>query len=293
MGIQIKDVSYRYPTAEVRAGSTRGVWALSHIDLNIEDGELVVILGRNGSGKSTLCTLMNGLIPQFFKGQMRGEVLVNGRKTTEVEVTEMVKEIGVVFQNPFDQLTGAASTVFDEVAIGPENLGLPREESIARIKQALEEAGITELADRSPFQLSGGQQQRVAVASILAMRPGIMVLDEPTSQLDPVGTDEVFEVINRLHRQGMTIILAEHKVDAIAALADRIVVLKDGFIELVGTPREILTNPTLESLGVLPPRYTELAIQLSKAGIWKSDFPLSIQEAKQSLMEILDGNHTG
>jgi len=293
VGIQIKDVSYRYPTAEVREGSTRGLWALSHIDLDIEDGELVVILGRNGSGKSTLCMLMNGLIPHFFKGQLKGAVIVNNKNTAEVEVADMVKDIGVVFQNPFDQLTGAANTVFDEVAIGPENLGLSREESLERIKRALDEAGITELADRAPYQLSGGQQQRVAVASILAMRPSIMVMDEPTSQLDPVGTDEVFEVIDRLHREGMTIILAEHKVDAIAGLADRVVVLKDGRIELMGKPKDVLTNPALASLGVLPPRCTELAIRLAKENIWVGDYPLSIKEAKLGLMEILNGNHTG
>lgn len=237
MGIQIKDVSYRYPTAEVRAGSTRGVWALSHIDLNIEDGELVVILGRNGSGKSTLCTLMNGLIPQFFKGQMRGEVLVNGRKTTEVEVTEMVKEIGVVFQNPFDQLTGAASTVFDEVAIGPENLGLPREESIARIKQALEEAGITELADRSPFQLSGGQQQRVAIARALIHNPSVVLADEPTASLDTERAHQVVETFAELiHERDRAGIMVTHDL-RLVRYVDRVLQMVDGRLERVITDR--------------------------------------------------------
>ncbi len=237
MGIQIKDVSYRYPTADERVDSARGGWALSHIDLDVQDGELLVILGQNGSGKSTLCLLMNGLISHFFKGKMRGEVIVNGRRTTDLEVTDLVAEVGVVFQNPFDQITGAASTVYDEVAIGPENLGLLRQDSIARIEQALDDTDIRELAQRAPFQLSGGQQQRVAIASVLAMRPSILVMDEPTSQLDPVGTDEVLDVIRRLHQQGITIILAEHKIDAIANLATRVVVLKDGCIQLVGTPR--------------------------------------------------------
>jgi len=287
MGIQIKDVSYRYPTADARADSTRGGWALAHIDLSIKDGELLAVLGRNGSGKSTLCLLMNGLIPHFFKGKMYGEVTINGRNTAEVEPSDLVTEISVVFQNPFDQLTGSASTVYDEVAIGPENLGFPREESKARIKQALVDAGITELVDRDPFQLSGGQQQRVAIASVLAMRPKILVLDEPTSQLDPVGTDEVFEVIHRLHSQGMTIILAEHKVDAIAELADRVAVLKEGSIQCVGSPKEILTRPDLEAMGILPPRCTDLAMRLESQGIWQHDLPLSIAETARGLQEVL------
>ena len=290
MGIQIKDVSYRYPTADERVDSVTGGWALTHIDMEVEDGELLVILGQNGSGKSTLCLLMNGLIPHFFKGKMLGEVIVNGRRTAELEVTDMVGEVGVVFQNPFDQITGAASTVYDEVAIGPENLGLSRQESIARIEQALDDADIRELAERAPFQLSGGQQQRVAIASVLAMRPRTLVLDEPTSQLDPVGTDEVLDVIRRLHEQGITIILAEHKIDAIACLASRVVVLKDGMIQLVGHPREVLTRPDLESFGILPPRYSELAFRLGKLGIWKGSFPLSLDEARIGLREVLDGN---
>jgi len=293
MGIQVKDVSYRYPTADARADSARGGWALSHVSIDIDDGDLLAVLGRNGSGKSTFCLLLNGLIPHFFKGRMVGEVIINGRKTSDVEPSDLVTEIGVVFQNPFDQLTGSASTVYDEVAIGPESLGLAREDSHARIAQALADAGITELASRDPFQLSGGQQQRVAIASVLAMRPRILVLDEPTSQLDPVGTDEVFEVVRRLHEQGLTIIVAEHKVDAIADLATRVAVFREGRVEQIGDPKSVLVRRDLESLGVLPPRCATLAMRLADMGIWRGACPLTVGEAKQGLREILDGHHPG
>lgn len=286
MSIVLNDVSYRYPTSGMRGDKEEG-WALLHINLEVAEGELLVILGQNGSGKSTLCLTMNGLIPHFFKGRMEGEVLVNGKKTSDLEVTDLVTEISVVFQNPFDQVTGAADRVYDEVAIGPENLGLEREDIRARVEKAIKDTDIEALVDRNPFQLSGGQQQRVALASVLAMRPKIIVFDEPTSQLDPVGTEEVLGVIKNLHDQGLTIVLAEHKVDAIASLATRIVVLKKGRIAKIGKPEEILTDPDLVNLGILPPRPTMLAHDLKKNNIWKRQPPLSIAEAKEGLMEVL------
>jgi len=290
MSIQIKNVSYRYPTSSLDSKGKKS-WALRNINLEISDGELLVVMGKNGSGKSTFCLLLNGLIPHFYKGQLTGDVIINGNKTTEKDVAELCTEIGVVFQNPFDQLTGAASQVFDEVAIGPENLGLPREQSKMRVEKALNEAGISDLADRHPFHLSGGQQQRVAIASILAMRPKIMVLDEPTSQLDPVGTDEVLAVIKHLQQQGMTIILAEHKVEAIAEIADRIIVLHEGRLVIQGTPKEVLTNPDILSYEILPPRYTELAYRLKNKGLWPGDIPLTLDETKKQILEVINGNH--
>jgi energy-coupling factor transport system ATP-binding protein len=286
MGIQINNVSFHYATA--RAPDE---WALKNIDLEIEDGEIIAILGKNGAGKSSLSLLMNGMIPNFYKGTMYGDVHVNGKNTRGCSICDLVKEIGIVFQNPFDQITGSASTVYEEVAIGPENFGFPREESIARVNNALQTVGITELKDRNPYQLSGGQQQRVAIASILAMQPKIMVFDEPTSQLDPLGTEEVFATMRKLNQEGRTIIFAEHKVDNLASMADRIVVLLDGRIVSLGTPQEVLTDPKIYEYGILPPQCTQLASRLHQKGLWSGAFPLNISQTKSAIQEVIDGAH--
>lgn len=286
MSIQIRDLSYRYPTASLRGKEDEG-WALLHINLEIEDGDLLAIVGENGSGKSTLCLTMNGLIPHFFKGRMEGDVVVNGRNTRTIEITDLVREISVVFQNPFDQLTGAANTVYEEVAIGPENMGFSRDEIRARVEQALCDAGVQQLSNRNPFQLSGGQQQRVALASTLALSPKIIVFDEPTSQLDPVGSDEIFDVIKRLHDQGMTIILAEHKIDKIVNLATKVLVLNKGRIACIGTPEEVFTDSSINELGILPPRPTMLAKELSVKHLWSGSLPLTNERLKIGLKEEL------
>jgi energy-coupling factor transporter ATP-binding protein EcfA2 len=288
MSIVLQDVSYKYPSTEVMPGDKRGGWALRHINLTIEPGELVGIIGRNGAGKSTLCVTLNGLIPHFFHGDLRGKVLVDGINTREVPVYSLITRVGVLFQNPFEQLTGVADNVMDEVAFGPENLGLPPAETLRRVRNGLEAAGVSDLAERHPFELSGGQQQRVALAAVLAMEPKIMVLDEPTSQLDPIGSDEVFAVIRKLHAQGYTIILAEHKVEALAELATRLIVLAEGKMVMDGSPREILTNTALRQYQVLPPRYTLLGQALAERGLRSpGNEPLTLEEATTMLKAIL------
>lgn len=281
MSIVLQDVSYRYPGTEWAKDDVRGGWALRHIDLEIQSGELVGLVGQNGSGKSTLCLTFNGLIPHFFHGDLRGKVLVDDVNTLDVQLYSLITKVGVLFQNPFDQVTGVAETVLEEIAFGPENLGLEPSETLRRVRKSMAAVGVSELADRNPYELSGGQQQRVALASVLAMEPQVLVLDEPTSQLDPVGSDEVFEVIRGLHAEGYTIILAEHKLDALAELATRVVVLDRGTIAMDGAPRKVLTDPALTQHHVVPPRFVGLGQALAARGIGPTaaNDPLSLDEA--------------
>ena len=190
---------------------------------------------------------------------MKGSVKVAGVETKSSTLNEWVMNVGLVFQNPFNQISGAKYSVYEEIAFGLENLGVPREEIISRVDQALILTGIDDLADRSPYSLSGGQQQRVALTSILVMQPKVLVLDEPTSQMDPIGTREVFGVIRSLTERGITVVMAEHKVEWVAQFADRVVALYEGKVLMDGKPREVLTSEKLVGRGFGISRYTSTA----------------------------------
>jgi energy-coupling factor transporter ATP-binding protein EcfA2 len=188
--------------------------------------------------------------------------------------------VGLAFQNPFNQISGAKYTVFEELAFGLENIGISREEMVTRVEEAMKLTGISDLADRSPYSLSGGQQQRVALASILVMQPKVLVLDEPTSQMDPIGTREVFAVIRTMAERGMTVVLVEHKVEWIAEFADRVIALHNGQILLEGSPSEVLTSELLEEMGFGISRYTSVARAAQKLGLWKGEkLPVTLDEA--------------
>jgi energy-coupling factor transporter ATP-binding protein EcfA2 len=188
--------------------------------------------------------------------------------------------VGLAFQNPFNQISGARYTVFEEIAFGLENIGVPREEMRARVEDALSLTGISNLADRSPYSLSGGQQQRVALTSILVMQPRLLVLDEPTSQMDPIGAREVFGVIRKMAEGGMTVVMVEHKMEWIANFADRVIALKDGQILLEGKPNEVLTSDALAESGFGISRYTSTARAAKKLGLWKKEnLPVTLDEA--------------
>ena len=227
--VNLQNVTYQYPLTKTPV--------LQDINLQVQEGEFVALIGPNGAGKSTLCYALGGFVPNFFKGEFSGSVEVAGKKSVDSSLDELVLNVGLAFQNPFNQISGAKYTVFEEIAFGLENTGVRREEMKLRVEQAMAQTGIADLADRSPYSLSGGQQQRVALTSILVMRPRLLVLDEPTSQMDPVGTREVFGVIRSMAEQGMTVVMAEHKMEWIAHFADRVIALKDGAIFLEGTPR--------------------------------------------------------
>jgi energy-coupling factor transport system ATP-binding protein len=277
--INLQNVTYKYPLTSIPV--------LQTINLQIDEGEFVAVVGPNGAGKSTLCYTLAGFVPHFFKGELTGLVEVAGMESSQSTLDEWVLNVGLAFQNPFNQISGAKYTVFEELAFGLENIGVPREEMKERVVNAMELTGISDLADRSPYSLSGGQQQRVALASILVMQPKVLVLDEPTSQMDPIGTREVFGVIRKMAEQGMTVILVEHKVEWIAQFADRVVALKEGQILLDGTPSEVLTSPFLEESGFGISRYTAVARKAQELGLWKTDkLPVTLDEAVEGFSLI-------
>ncbi|MFP4536037.1 MAG: energy-coupling factor ABC transporter ATP-binding protein [Alkalispirochaetaceae bacterium] len=268
--IEVEDLRYRYPGREELA--------LDHVSFTVEEGELVGIVGSNLSGKSTLCAALVGLVPHFYKGAYGGTVTVAGKRVRDHSVGEMSRTVGLVFENPFTQITGSKLTVYEEVAFGLEYAGVSREEMIPRIDHALELLGLSELRNRMPFALSGGQMQRLAIASVLAMRPEILVLDEPTSQLDPAGTSEVFEAIGELRKEGITVLIAEHKVERIAAAADRVIALQGGKLVASGTPAKLFGREDLHERGVATPA----VVQVAKA--WgltdgAGELPLSVSQA--------------
>jgi energy-coupling factor transport system ATP-binding protein len=270
--VKLQNVTYRYPLTKTPA--------LEAVSLQVAQGEFLAVIGPNGAGKSTLCHALAGFVPHFFKGEISGTIEVDGKESSQSTLDEWVLNVGLAFQNPFNQISGAKYTVFEELAFGLENTGVPREEMKDRVEQAMALTGISDLADRSPYSLSGGQQQRVALTSILVMRPKLLVLDEPTSQMDPIGTREVFGVIRKLAGEGMTVVLVEHKVEWIAEFASRIIALKDGRILLEGKPSEVLTSDVLAENGFGISRYTSTAREGRKQGMWKKDhLPVTLDQA--------------
>jgi energy-coupling factor transport system ATP-binding protein len=271
--VNLKQVTYSYPLTNKPA--------LSRMNLQVHEGEFLAVIGPNGAGKSTLCYALAGFVPHFFKGELEGSITVAGVETKSSTLNEWVMNVGLVFQNPFNQISGAKYSVYEEIAFGLENLGVPREEIKSRVDQALILTGIDDLADRSPYSLSGGQQQRVALTSILVMRPKVLVLDEPTSQMDPIGTREVFGVIRSLTERGMTVVMAEHKVEWVAQYADRVVALYDGKVLMNGTPKDVLTSDRLIGRGFGISRYTSTAREAANRGIWPKgrELPVTLDEA--------------
>jgi energy-coupling factor transport system ATP-binding protein len=275
--VNLQNVTYKYPLTELPV--------LRNIDLQVEEGEFVAVVGPNGAGKSTLCYTIAGFVPHFFKGELTGSVVVNGKELQTSTLSEWVLSVGLAFQNPFNQISGAKYTVFEELAFGLENIGIPREEMIARVEETMKLTGISDLADRSPYSLSGGQQQRVALTSILVMQPKVLVLDEPTSQMDPVGTREVFGVVRTMAERGMTVIMAEHKVEWIAQFADRVVALHEGQVLLEGKPSEVLTSDLLPKKGFGISRYTSVARKAREQGLWKKGtLPVTLEQAVEGFL---------
>jgi energy-coupling factor transporter ATPase len=277
--IETKNLTYTYP------GATKP--SIKDVSIKIEKGEFALITGPSGCGKTTLCRCFNGLIPHFYQGELKGEITVTGLKVPEHQIYELATHVGLVFQNPENQLF--ALSVEKDVAFGLENLGVPREEIRKRVDWALKLTGIYELRERTPTELSGGQQQRVAIASVLAMQPEVIVLDEPTSFLDPLGAKRIFEVIYELNRKlGITIVLVEHRLDLTAKYADHIIIMDDGKVVLDGEPHEILGSEEARLIGVGIPKATRLYQILRSDGIkLGGKVPLSSDEMAEKLREAL------
>ncbi len=274
--ITAEHLKYRYP------GTDR--LALDDVSFTIEKGEFIGIIGENGAGKSTLSQTFLGLIPQFYKGAYGGSVLVDGLNTEKTETAELCRKVGLIFQNPFNQLSGAKDTVYDEIGFGLQNIGIPADEIRRRIEDVLHEMDIYEYRDRNPFDLSGGQLQRVAIASVLAMQPEILVLDEPTSQLDPEGAEEVFRIVDRLTETGITIIMIEQKMEKLASYCDRMLLMHAGHLIAADTPRAVFSRSDLLQYGIVPPVFTAFA---EKNGISYPDgsYPVTREE----LLRLLQG----
>lgn len=274
--IEVKELKYRYPD------TTKLV--LDGISFSVEQGEFIGLIGRNTAGKSTLCYALSGLVPHFFKGAYGGSVEIAGLNVRATDVSEVTAAAGLVFENPFSQITGSRFTVYEEIAFGLENMGLPRDEMIRRIEEALDLLDIRKVKDKNPFDLSGGQMQRVAIAGVVAMKPKVLVLDEPTSQLDPQGSEEVFKVVENLTKEGITIIMAEQKMEKIAQYADRVLLLDDAKLIAYDTPEAVFSRDDLESLGVQPPAVTAIARHLGKR---KSNghYPVDLEELRGLLAE--------
>ena len=259
--IHIENIYYRYKDGEMDIG-INDVIALDGITLDIPKGQFVVVLGRNGSGKSTLARNMNALlIPDA------GAIYISGLDTRiESNVWEIRKKTGMVFQNPDNQIVG--TTVEEDVAFGPENLGLPSAEIVRRVEESLRQVGMTDYRLHGPHLLSGGQKQRVAIAGVLAMHPRCLVLDEPTAMLDPVGRTEVLETVCRLHREkGITVIYITHFMEE-AVAADRVVVMDSGRVIMDGSPEAVFTQvDKIRSLGLDVPIAADVASRLRRQGM--------------------------
>ena len=273
---KIENVNYKYPLEDKQA--------LKNINIEIKKGEFWAVIGKNGSGKTTFCNMLRRFVPDFYKGELTGKITLEDKELKDYSQKELVQKIGFVFQNPFTQISGVKDTVFEEIAYGLENLGLKKEEIIFKVEKILKLLEIEKLRDRNPYDLSGGQKQRVALASIIAMDPDILVIDEPTSQLDPKGTEDIFKIINLMANEGKTIILVEHKLELIAEYAENILVLDEGEIILSGKAEEVLNNKILLEKEIGMTQYSILAYELEKSGkVELEEIPIT----KEKTVELL------
>jgi energy-coupling factor transporter ATPase len=276
--IETKDLTYTYQ------GGVKP--SIRDVSIKIEKGEFVILTGPSGCGKTTLCRCFNGLIPHFYNGTLQGTINVAGLNAIEHQIHELAIHVGFVFQNPENQLF--ALSVEKDVAFALENVGTRREEMQKRVEKALKTVGAYEFRERAPHELSGGQQQRVAIASVLAMQPDVMVLDEPTSFLDPLGAKKIFEVIADLNRRfGITVILVEHRLDLTAQYATHVMIMDKGAVVMDGKPRDIFNMDKARLIGVGIPKATRLFQILKEDDIYLKDAPISSEEAAELLRSIL------
>jgi energy-coupling factor transporter ATP-binding protein EcfA2 len=275
--IVVKDLTFTY------LGSKKP--SISDLTFSVDEGQFVILTGPSGCGKTSVCRCLNGLIPHFYSGELEGDVTVCGLSIREKSTSELARKVGFVFQNPENQLFSLS--VERDVAFGPENLGLPRSETRKRVDWALEVTGISGLRYRAPYELSGGQQQRAAIAAVLAMKPEVMVLDEPTSFLDPKSAVDILKVVHDLNETlGMTIILVEHRLDLASQYADRVIIMDKGETILDGKPSEVLGEKA-RLIGVGIPRITLLAQLLQKDGLSFTSIPISVEDASVAIRRLL------
>jgi len=281
LAIEIRDLWFRYPLSED--------WVLKGVEMEVREGEFVAIMGPSGCGKSTLLYILAGIIPNMIRGEVRGSVKILGREVLGLPAEEVVKSVGFVFQNPDAQLV--MPTVLEEVVMGLENLGLPRDEILSRAWEVLRYVGLDGKASYSPRSLSAGERQILAIASVLAMRPRVLILDEPTSMLDHRGTARVLSLIERLKRDsGVTIIVVEHRIEWAVEVADRVAIMSGGRIEAIGDPREVFGDPELvKRAGIRPPMISEVFYRLAEEGVEVGRIPVTTSEGAEAVNRLLGG----
>ena len=259
--------------------------SMEDVNLSIDQGSFVILTGPSGCGKTTFCRCLNGLIPNFYAGNMQGELAVDGVNVSGKSTAELASHIGFVFQNPENQLFSLS--VERDVAFGLENLGINREEAIDRVRWAMEVTGITGLSKKAPYELSGGQQQKAAIAGVLAMKPRIIVLDEPTSFLDPRSAEEIVGVIAQLNREmHLTIFLVEHRLDIVSRYANRVIVMNGGKVVLDGSPAQVYEDEA-RLIGIGLPKVTSLFHLLRNDGLQLASNPITVDEAAAELKRVL------
>lgn len=284
MSIKIENLTHIY-----MPGTPFEKVALNNINLTIDKGDFVAVIGHTGSGKSTLIQHINGLMTPTSGSVMVDDIDINKDKANLIEIR---KKVGIVFQYPEYQLF--EETIEKDIAFGPKNLHLPEEEIHERVKSSMEmvELNYKKFKDKSPFDLSGGQKRRVAIAGVIAMKPNVLILDEPTAGLDPKGRDEILDQIKKLHDEyNMTIIIVSHSMEDVAKIANTVVVMNNGEIVLKGTPKEVFKqSDLLESIGLGVPQVTYLMKALKKKGFNVSEDAYTIEQAKEELLKLFSTN---
>ena len=280
MSFILDNVSYRYSEK-----TAYEIQALDHVNLKIEDGEFIGIIGHTGSGKSTLIQHLNGLIRAT-----EGNIYFNGQDIYEenYDLRDLRMQVGMVFQYPEHQLF--EETVFKDVCFGPKNQGLPEKDITLRAYEALQSVGLPEkYFDVYPFELYGGQKRRAAIAGVVAMKPQVLILDEPTAGLDPKGRDEILDMVSEMHaRYGITVILVSHSMEDVAKYVDRIIVMDHGQVRYDDTPREVFHHyKELEAIGLAAPQVTYLMHEMKERGIDVSTEPTTVEEAKEAILRLI------
>lgn len=279
--LEVKDLKFKYRDAKKRV--------LNGLNFQVKKGEFLCIIGQNGSGKSTLCNALVGLIPYYFAGKLKGQVLVDGIDTQESTIAELSSKIGLVFQNPFNQLSYTAGSVAEELAYGLGNKGVPREKMVKKVEYVAKLMRIDHIIHKNPLELSGGQVQRVAFGSTFIMEPGILVLDECTTQLDPLGSEEIFDIVKELNKNGVTVIMVDHDMERVARCADRILVLDSGEQAALDTPQNIFGNPDVMAHHIGAPDYVAITRELKERGLYDGPVKVIEEDTIELVREVLAG----
>jgi len=277
--LEIKNLSFKYQDSKKKV--------FEGLDFSVKKGEFICIIGPNGSGKSTLCNSLVGLIPYYFTGKWGGNVIVNGINTKDSSIAELSRQIGFVFQNPFNQLSYTAGSVAEELAFGLGNMGVPRSEMLKKVDKVAKLMRIDHIICKNPLELSGGQVQRIAFGSTFIMEPQILVLDECTTQLDPLGSEEIFDIVKELNKSGVTVVMVDHDMERVARCADRILVIAYGKQIAIDTPEKIFSNLDMASFDVDIPDFVTISKILKERGYYKGEITIDEASAVNAVKEVL------